>query len=89
MASKKDTLKELEEVASKAGIKVRYDTPRLASGGVRFRGGMCVLYGSSLIVIDKKATDDYKIAVLAENIKKVALPDIYISPKVRELLEGY
>lgn len=89
MASKKETLKELEELALKAGIKVRYDTPRLATGGVRFRGGLCVLYGSSLIVIDKKATDDYKIAVLAENIKKVPLEDIYISPKVRELLDNY
>ena len=80
--SKKDTLKELEELALKAGIKVRYEKTEA-------RGGMCTFQGSSLIIIDRKASDDYKIAVLAENIKKMDLVDIYISPKMRELLDNY
>ncbi len=80
--SKKDTLKELEELAVKAGIKVRYEKTEA-------RGGMCTFQGSPLIIIDRKASDDYKIAVLAENIKKMDLADIYISPKMRELLDNY
>lgn len=80
--SKKDTLKELEELAVKAGIKVRYEKTEA-------RGGMCTFQGSPLIIIDRKASDDYKIAVLAENIKKMDLVDIYISPKMRELLDNY
>ncbi len=80
--SKKDTLKELEELALKAGIKVRYEKTEA-------RGGMCTFQGSPLIIIDRKASDDYKIAVLAENIKKMDLADIYISPKMRELLDNY
>lgn len=80
--SKKDTLKELEELALKAGIKVRYEKTEA-------RGGMCTFQGSPLIIIDRKASDDYKIAVLAENIKKMDLTDIYISPKMRELLDNY
>ncbi len=80
--SKKDTLKELEELALKAGIKVRYEKTEA-------RGGMCTFQGSPLIIIDRKASDDYKIAVLAENIKKMDLVDIYISPKMRELLDNY
>ena len=80
--SKKDTLKELEELALKAGIKVRYEKTEA-------RGGMCTFQGGPLIIIDRKASDDYKIAVLAENIKKMDLADIYISPKMRELLDNY
>lgn len=80
--SKKDTLKELEELALKAGIKVRYEKTEA-------RGGMCTFQGSPLIIIDRKSSDDYKIAVLAENIKKMDLTDIYISPKMRELLDNY
>ena len=80
--SKKDTLKELEELALKAGIKVRYEKTEA-------RGGMCTFQGSPLINIDRKESDDYKRAVLAENIKKMDLVDIYISPKMRELLDNY
>ena len=80
--SKKDTLKELEELALKAGIKVRYEKTEA-------RGGMCTFQGSPLIIIDRKASDDYKIAVLAENIKKMDLADIYNRKKMRELLDNY
>ena len=80
--TKKDILKELEELALKAGIKVRYEKTEA-------RGGMCTFQGNPLIIIDRKASDDYKIAVLAENIKKKGLQDIYISPKMREVLDSF
>lgn len=73
--TKKNLLLELEELAQKAGIKVRYEKTEA-------RGGMCTFQGNPLIIIDRKAADDYKIAVIAENIKKMDLRDIYISPKM-------
>ena len=81
-STKKDILKELEELALKAGIKVRYEKTEA-------RGGMCTFQGNPLIIIDRKASYDYKIAVLAENIKKKGLQDIYISPKMREVLDSF
>lgn len=80
--TKKEILKELEELALKVGIKVRYEKTEA-------RGGMCTFQGNPLIIIDRKAGDDYKIAVIAENIKKKDLTDIYISPKMRELLDSF
>ena len=50
---------------------------------------MCTFQGNPLIIIDRKAADDYKIAVIAENIKKMDLTDIYISPKMREVLDSF
>lgn len=81
-SSKKDLLSELEQLAQKAGIKVRYEKTEA-------RGGMCTFQGTPLIIIDRKAADDYKIAVIAENIKKMDLADIYISPKMREVLDSF
>ena len=81
-SSKKDLLSELEQLAQKAGIKVRYEKTEA-------RGGMCTFQGNPLIIIDRKAADDYKIAVIAENIKKMDLTDIYISPKIREVLDSF
>ena len=81
-SSKKDLLSELEQLAQKAGIKVRYEKAEA-------RGGMCTFQGNPLIIIDRKAADDYKIAVIAENIKKMDLTDIYISPKMREVLDSF
>lgn len=80
--TKKDMLRELEELAQKVGIKVRYEKTEA-------RGGMCKFQGSPLIIIDRKAADDYKIAVIAENIKKLDFTDIYISPKMREVLDSF
>ena len=81
-SSKKDLLSELEQLAQKAGIKVRYEKTEA-------RGGMCTFQGNPLIIIDRKAADDCKIAVIAENIKKMDLTDIYISPKMREVLDSF
>ncbi len=80
--TKKNLLRELEDLAQKAGIKIRYEKTEA-------KGGMCVFQGNTIIIIDKKATDDYKIAIIAENIKKTNLTDIYINPKIRELLDSF
>ena len=51
--------------------------------------GRTVNFKNTVIIIDRKAADDYKIAVIAENIKKMDLRDIYISPKMREVLDSF
>lgn len=80
--TKKGLLFEQVLQALKAGIKVRYEKTEA-------RGGMCTFQGNPIIIIDRKAADDYKIAVIAENIKKMDLADIYISPKMREVLDSF
>ncbi len=78
---KKELLKELETLANTAGVKVRYEKTDA-------RGGMCQLKGNQLIIINRQASDDYKISVLIDNLKKIDLKDIFVSPKIRELLEN-
>lgn len=81
-SGKKLLLEELEALALKAGVKVRYERTDA-------RGGMCLYKGAQLIIIDKKAADDYKIGVVVENLRKIDLADQYVSPKLRDVIDNY
>ncbi|MCD6097286.1 hypothetical protein J7K18_00190 [bacterium] len=74
-------LRELEELAAKLGIRVRYE--RL----VGTPGGYCVVKGDSVIIIDKRANPATKIKILSMELAKLDLSSVYIVPYVRELLE--
>lgn len=80
--TKKRLLEELEALALKAGVKVRYEKTDA-------RGGMCLHKGKQLIIIDRKAADDYKIGVVVDNLRKLDLTEQYISPKLRDVIDNY
>lgn len=81
-SNKKKLLEELEALALKAGVKVRYEKTDA-------RGGMCIYKGNQLIIIDRKAADDYKIGVVVENLRKLDLSAQYVSPKLRDVIDNY
>lgn len=73
-------LAELEDIAEKLGIKLRYEVTKA-------RGGLCTVDGEKMFIMDKKSTKEYKLLMLARTIKEFDLSDIYISPKLREFLD--
>jgi len=81
-SSKKILLIELESLASASGIKIRYEKTKA-------RGGMCEHKGKHMIIIDSAATDDYKISVVIENLRKIDIDEDVLSPKLKEVLESY
>jgi hypothetical protein len=81
MSKTNTLLKELEELAAKLNIKVRYERTKA-------RGGLCRKGEQFMIIIDRSADPHYKTAVIAEAVKKFDLADVYISPKVREAIES-
>ncbi|GAB7140613.1 hypothetical protein RsTz2092_05630 [Deferribacterales bacterium RsTz2092] len=81
MAGKKQTIALLEELANKLNVRVRYEKTTA-------RGGLCQHEGSFQIIIDKKASDDYKISLLATSLKTFDLSDIYVSDGLREVLNN-
>ena len=80
--SSKKILEELETLALKAGIKIRYEKTEA-------RGGMCTYKGKQIIIIDRKASDDYKLAVVIENLRRLDLTEFYINPKLRDVMDNY
>jgi len=77
-------LDQLEELAGRLRIKVRYENLNLEeSSGV---GGLCRLKGEYVLIIQAQAPLKEKIQVLTEVLKRFSLGDLYIRPVIRELL---
>lgn len=73
-------LEELEEIASKLNIKLRYEATKA-------NAGLCTFDGEMMFICDRKSTKEYKLLMLARTIRQFDLSDIYISPKLREFLD--
>jgi hypothetical protein len=77
----------LEEVAAGLGIKVSYErikknTPRQP------KGGLCRVHDEQRIIVHKLLPDSEKVAVLIDALRGFDLEQVYISPEIRQALEG-
>jgi hypothetical protein len=79
-------LNELENLAGKLGIAIRYETVNVeeSSGS----GGLCRLKGEYVLIIHTQATVQEKIRIILEAVKPFPIGDVYVKPVIRELLEG-
>jgi hypothetical protein len=73
-------LSELELLADKCGISVRYEKGD-------FDGGYCVLKSERLIVINKRLPTVRRASVLAQGLAEVGINEIYLVPAVRTYIE--
>jgi hypothetical protein len=79
-------LDQLEALANKLGIKVRYENVNLDESSSA--GGLCRLKGEYVLIINALAPVKEKIEVMAEVLTRFPLGDIYIRPVIRRLLDG-
>ena len=75
-------LEELKQLASQIGARVRFERGD-------FKGGYCIIKKDKIIVINKLSNLQRKVYVLASALKELGLEDIYVSPKIRELIEEF
>jgi hypothetical protein len=75
----KEILEELEDIAHRVGLEVRYD--RLEG-----KGGDCLVKGRPYVIINDGLADEEKITVLASALKRVDLEGVFLKPRIRELL---
>ena len=78
---------QLEELAEKFGIQIRYEPIKQDEDLVRVVGGLCLLRGEYVLIIDSKAAMGDKIRTFAEALRHFDLYQIYIKPALRELLD--
>jgi hypothetical protein len=79
------TLNQLEELAGRLGITVRYEP--LKGEGFVHTGGFCRINGEDFVFIHKKASPRERIPILVATLKRYDLSQIYILPSLRELLD--
>jgi len=77
----------LEELAERFGIQIRYEPIKQDEDLIRVVGGLCLLRGAYVLIIDSKAPMGDKIRTFAEALRHFDLDQIYIKPALRELLD--
>ena len=73
-------LNDLKSVATQMGAKVRFERGD-------FKGGYCLVKENKVIVINKLATLQRKVIILSQALKELGVEDVYLTPKLREVIE--
>ena len=77
--TQKEILSELEEIASRAGLRVKYDK-------LETKGGECLVEGKPYVIMNEVLPEEEKISILVSALKKVDLEGIFLKPKIREVI---
>ncbi len=75
-----ETFQELRALAGQLGAEVRFEKGD-------FKGGYCILKENKVIVINKMANLQRKTVILAAALKELGVDQIYLTPKLREVIE--
>jgi hypothetical protein len=80
-------LDQLEELIERFGVQIRHEAIRQDEDSVHVIGGLCLLRGKYVLIINSKATIRDQIWTLGIALKQFDHDRIYIRPVLRELLE--
>ena len=73
-------LQELKSVADQLGATVRFEKGD-------FKGGYCIIHDKKVIVINKMTNLQKKVMILSSALKELGVDEIYLTPRVREVIE--
>jgi hypothetical protein len=84
-------LQELMQAARKADIAVRSESfdPGLSDAKTKWRGGLCVVHGKRIILVDERAPLVDRIATIAAALAGVDLDHVFLPPIVRATIGAY
>jgi hypothetical protein len=78
-------LEELEGAARALAINVTWDTLTDGAGA----GGLCRVKGEWRVIGDRRAPAGEKVEVLAQALAGFDLEKVFLSPRVREIVESH
>ena len=79
-------LRQLEQLARKLGVEVRYEPLTEKDELLSPRSGYCRLHGHQLIILDSSLAPVQQCRVLATELRRFDLSSIFVVPAVRRLL---
>jgi hypothetical protein len=80
-------LDQLEELIEKFGVRVRHEAIRQDEDSIHVTGGLCLLRGEYVLILNSKAAIKDRIWTLGMALKQFNCDQIYIRPVLRDLLE--
>jgi hypothetical protein len=78
-------LNQLEELAEKLGIAIRYEN--IDAENSPGTGGLCRMKGEYVLIVHSRLTVREKIRVVTRALRQFDLNEIYVRPVLRELLD--
>lgn len=78
-------LENLEAAATALSVKVSYESLAASVG----QGGLCKVKGTYRVIVDKRASAEERVGVLARALCRFDVSELELKPKVRELVEYY
>ena len=78
---------QLEELVKSFGVQIRSEAIKQDEDLVRVVGGLCLLKGEYVIIINSKATKTERIWTLATALKHFDIDRVYLRPVLRELFD--
>jgi len=75
-----EIIQELKALANQLGATVRFEKGD-------FKGGYCIILDSKVIVINKTTNLQRKVMILSAALKELGVDKIYLTPKMREVIE--
>ncbi len=78
-------LEHLEKIARSKSIIIRYE--RLEDGELIIRSGSCRVKGNEYIIVDSRLPLKERIEIIARELRKKNLEDIYMLPLIREIID--
>lgn len=79
----------LENAAEQLGIKVSYEPLQTSGIQTGLKGGLCKVKGEWRVIIDKRATDEERVATLAAAVSRFDTTELELSQKVRDCIHMY
>ncbi len=75
-----EIIQDLKALAAQLGAEVRFEKGD-------FKGGYCILNENKVIVINKMASLQRKVVILSMALKELGIDQIYLTPKLREIID--
>ncbi len=78
--SEEQILSLLEELVAQVGVSLRYEKGD-------FKGGLCRVGEQKIMIVHKSLHPAQKIRIMCQELARLDLSQIFIPPKLRELIE--
>ncbi len=75
-----EIMQDLKALAQQLGAEVRFEKGD-------FKGGYCLLKESKVIVINKMMNLQRKVMILSAALKELGVDQIYLNPRMREIID--
>ena len=80
-------IEQLEELIKRFGVQIRHEPIKQDEDSINVVGGLCLLKGEYVLIINSKAAIRDRIRALVMALKHFDHENIYMLPVLRELLD--